>query len=68
MQNTADTRITKRNGTSFLHVEEPFRFFKGGRIPRLDIAFETWGELDADHANAALVMTGLSPNAHAASS
>jgi homoserine O-acetyltransferase len=68
MQNTANTRISKRNGTSFLHVEEPFRFFKGGKIPRLDIAFETWGELDANRSNASLVMTGLSPNAHAASS
>jgi homoserine O-acetyltransferase len=68
MQTAANTRISKRNGTSFLHVEEPFRFFKGGNIPRLDIAFETWGELDAKHSNASLVMTGLSPNAHAASS
>jgi homoserine O-acetyltransferase len=68
MQSAAKTRISKRNGTSFLHVEEPFRFFKGGEIPRLDIAFETWGELDAKHSNASLVMTGLSPNAHAASS
>ncbi|MCW8872597.1 MAG: homoserine O-acetyltransferase [Xanthomonadales bacterium] len=68
MQRATNTRISKRNGTSFLHVEEPFRFFKGGVIPRLDIAFETWGELDAERSNASLVMTGLSPNAHAASS
>lgn len=68
MPSTANNRITKRNGTSFLHVEEPFRFFKGGLIPRLDIAFETWGALDAKRSNASLVMTGLSPNAHAASS
>ena len=68
MQRAASTRISKRNGTSFLHVEETFRFHKGGEIPRLDIAFETWGELDAKRSNAALVMTGLSPNAHAASS
>jgi len=68
MQSTEKTRITRQNGTSFLHVEEPFRFFSGGKIPRLDIAFETWGELDSQHSNAALVMTGLSPNAHAASS
>jgi homoserine O-acetyltransferase len=68
MQNTANTHITKRNGMSFLHVEEPFRFFKGGELPRLDIAFETWGELNSERSNGALVMTGLSPNAHAASS
>jgi homoserine O-acetyltransferase len=68
MPGTADNRISKRNGTSFLHVEEPFRFFNGGLIPRLDIAFETWGELDAKRSNASLIMTGLSPSAHAASS
>jgi len=61
-------RISKQNGTNFLHIEEPFRFFRGGEIPRLDIAFETWGELDAERSNASLIMTGLSPNAHAASS
>ena len=68
MRSTVNTRITRLNGTNYLHVEEPFRFFRGGKIPSLDIAFETWGELDSKHSNAALVMTGLSPNAHAASS
>jgi len=62
------TRISRKGATQFLHVEEPFRFFRGGEIPRLDIAFETWGELNAKRSNAALVMTGLSPSAHAASS
>lgn len=67
MPNKAKTRISKTNGTRYLHIEEPFRFVRGGEIPRLDIAFETWGELNADRSNASLVMTGLSPNAHAAS-
>jgi homoserine O-acetyltransferase len=67
MQKAANPRISKRNGTNFLHVEETFRFFRGGEVPRLDIAFETWGELDPDFSNASLVMTGLSPSAHAAS-
>jgi homoserine O-acetyltransferase len=62
------TRTSRKGATQFLHVEEPFRFFRGGEIPRLDIAFETWGELNAKRSNAALVMTGLSPSAHAASS
>ena len=68
MQRASNARISKKDGTSFLHVEEPFRFFSGGRIPRLDIAFETWGKLDSQRSNASLVMTGLSPSAHAASS
>lgn len=37
-------------------------------IPRLDMAFETWGELNAERSNAVLILTGLSPSAHAASS
>ncbi|MDX1380115.1 MAG: homoserine O-acetyltransferase, partial [Xanthomonadales bacterium] len=48
-----------------MHVEEPFHFASGGVIPRVDIAFETWGELNADHSNGVLLMTGLSPSAHA---
>jgi homoserine O-acetyltransferase len=68
MLHSPTTRTSRKGATRFLHVEEPFRFFKGGLIPRLDIAFETWGELNADRSNASLVMTGLSPNAHAASS
>ena len=65
---TVKTRLTKKGATRFLHVEEPFRFASGGVIPRADIAFETWGELNADRSNGVLLMTGLSPSAHAASS
>jgi homoserine O-acetyltransferase len=68
MPQSPTTRTSRKGATRFLNVEEPFRFFKGGLIPRLDIAFETWGELNADRSNASLVMTGLSPSAHAASS
>ncbi|HKK02334.1 MAG TPA: homoserine O-acetyltransferase [Gammaproteobacteria bacterium] len=41
---------------------------RGGVLPRLDIAYETWGELAPDGSNAVLLFTGLSPSAHAASS
>jgi len=60
--------IHKEGATNFLQVEEPFRFLSGGQIPAVTLAFETWGELNADHSNAVLILTGLSPNAHAASS
>jgi homoserine O-acetyltransferase len=38
----------------------------GGVIERPVTAYETWGELDAERANAVLLTTGLSPSAHAA--
>jgi homoserine O-acetyltransferase len=52
----------------FLRLEQPFRMHRGGVLPRLDIAYETWGELNEDRSNAVLLFTGLSPSAHAASS
>jgi homoserine O-acetyltransferase len=59
---------SRKGGTWFLHSEQPFFFASGGRIPRVDVAYETWGTLNADHSNGILILTGLSPNAHAASS
>ena len=61
--NTSGTGATR-----YVHVEEAFHFASGGKIPRVDIAYETWGELDAERSNAVLILTGLSPDAHAASS
>lgn len=52
----------------FIRLEQPFRMHRGGMLPRLDVAYETWGELNADASNAVLLFTGLSPSAHAASS
>ncbi|GAB4182157.1 MAG: homoserine O-acetyltransferase [Wenzhouxiangellaceae bacterium] len=45
-----------------------FPLRRGGALPRLQLAYETWGELNADASNAILLFTGLSPGAHAASS
>ena len=59
----------RREGAmNILVVEEPFNFACGGQIPSVELAYETWGELNADRSNAVLILTGLSPNAHAASS
>ena len=52
----------------FVRIDAPFQMHRGGVLPRLDIAYETWGELDARGGNAVLLFTGLSPSAHAASS
>ncbi len=41
---------------------------RGGFLPEVHIAYETWGELSRNKDNAILVFTGLSPSAHACSS
>jgi homoserine O-acetyltransferase/O-succinyltransferase len=49
-------------------LERNFPMRSGGMLPRLDVAYETWGRLDARRSNAVLLFTGLSPSAHAACS
>ena len=46
----------------------PFAMKRGGRLEGAKVAYETWGTLDDDAGNAILILTGLSPSAHAASS
>ncbi len=54
--------------TQFVALPEPFRFWRGGELSGGQVAYETWGELNAARDNAILLFTGLSPSAHAASS
>ncbi len=56
------------SATQFLHINKPFTFKKGGVLTSFTLAYETWGKLNADHSNAVLILTGLSPSAHVASS
>lgn len=51
-----------------LHLDREFEMHRGGSLPEVDIAYETWGRLSAAKDNAVLIFTGLSPSAHAASS
>ena len=60
--------VRREGATNFLRIDEPFRFASGGQIPTIELAFETWGKLNKEHSNAVLILTGLSPDAHAASS
>jgi homoserine O-acetyltransferase/O-succinyltransferase len=46
----------------------PFQMRNGGVLPRVDIAYETWGRLSPARDNVLLLTTGLSPSAHARSS
>jgi homoserine O-acetyltransferase len=52
----------------YLKIPGDFELRHGGVLQTPTIAFETWGELNANRDNAVLVFTGMSPSAHAASS
>jgi homoserine O-acetyltransferase/O-succinyltransferase len=52
----------------YASLPQPFTLWKGGALHGAQIAYECWGELNADRSNAILLFTGLSPPAHAASS
>jgi len=45
-----------------------FRMHRAGHLQSPTMAYETWGELNAEKDNAILIFSGLSPSAHAASS
>jgi homoserine O-acetyltransferase len=52
----------------FYQFPGAFEMRRGGALERPTIAYETWGELNAQRDNAVLIFTGLSPSAHASSS
>jgi len=47
-------------------LSSPFRMKRGGELYGARVAFETWGTLAPARDNAILILTGLSPSAHAA--
>ena len=51
-----------------LRLGEPFAMRRGGSLLNVNLAYETWGQLNAARSNAVLIFTGLSPSAHATSS
>lgn len=54
-------------GTRWFDLPSPFPMKRGGALNGARVAYETWGTLDAQRGNAILIVTGLSPDAHAAS-
>ena len=54
-------------GTRWIDLPERFPMRRGGTLQGARIAYETWGTLAADGSNAVLILTGMSPDAHAAS-
>lgn len=50
----------------FLSFPGPLRLEAGGSLPGVRIAYETWGELNADASNAVLVLHALTGDSHVA--
>jgi homoserine O-acetyltransferase len=48
------------------HFDTPLKLRSGGIIPRYDLVYETYGELNADKSNAVLICHALSGNHHVA--
>lgn len=51
----------------YFALPSPFSMKRGGELHGAQVAYETWGELSEARDNAVLILTGLSPSAHAAS-
>lgn len=54
--------------TQWLDLPSPFGMKRGGSLHGARVAYESWGALDRAGDNAILILTGLSPSAHATSS
>ena len=52
----------------YFNLSPNFAMKRGGALQGARLAYETWGNLSAQRDNAVLILTGLSPSAHAASS
>lgn len=72
-ENDADSEGPEPNYTNVVsgykvyHHDRPFLLDYGGELSKFNIAYETWGQLNADKSNVILVHTGLSASSHAAS-
>ncbi|HEX5353571.1 MAG TPA: homoserine O-acetyltransferase [Rhodanobacteraceae bacterium] len=50
----------------YFALPSPFAMKRGGKLHGARLAYETWGTLNGARDNALLILTGLSPSAHAA--
>ncbi|KAK0656263.1 Alpha/Beta hydrolase protein [Cercophora newfieldiana] len=51
--------------TRIFHCEDPLLLDWGGVLREFDIAYESWGQINADRSNVILLHTGLSASSHA---
>ncbi|UNI18486.1 Homoserine O-acetyltransferase [Purpureocillium takamizusanense] len=51
--------------TQTYHCKEPLELDWGGVLPEFTVAYESWGEINADRSNVILLHTGLSASSHA---
>lgn len=51
--------------TQIYHCDEPLLLDHGGLLHEFDIAYETWGQMNAARSNVILLHTGLSASSHA---
>ena len=54
-------------GFEVFHDLNSFHFHYGGIIPEIDLAYETWGELNENKDNAIILHSALSASSHASS-
>ena len=53
-------------GTRYIDLPASFPMKRGGALQGARVAYETWGALNPARDNTILILTGLSPDAHAA--
>jgi homoserine O-acetyltransferase len=51
--------------TQIYHCDDPLLLDWGGVLREFDIAYESWGQMNADRSNVILLHTGLSASSHA---
>ena len=66
MIETLSRTIVKTRKVRLYTEAEPFRFEVGERLGPIDVAFETYGELNNEGTNCILVCHALTGSAHAA--
>ncbi len=64
---SARQMIAMADARQYFDLPSPFKMKRGGELQGAQLAYETWGTLNEARGNAVLILTGLSPSAHAAS-
>lgn len=65
---TLRDRVQIPPATRHIALPSPFPMRRGGVLTGATLAYERWGELSPARDNVVVILTGLSPSAHAASS